>query len=374
MGFFQDHIVSQLADVIEWEQYNDDMLFWKWSNKEIKKGSKLILRPSQDAIFMYNGGIEGTFKESGSYDVESQILPFLSTLAGFKFGFKTSLRAEVLFVNTKQVTLNWGTKQPINIPSLQLPGGIPIRAMGTFSFKISEDQTIFIEEIAGIKQQFSKNDVKDRVSSMLNQLLMKWIVREGKDMTNLQANAYDIAAGICIDLAGDLKKIGLDASQFTIDSFSYPEEIQKMIIKVASQGMIGDVGRYQQVNMGDAVVGSIESGKILGGGGSGSSGGNGGGNGGVAGDMMNMQMGMMMGQQVGQQMVNSMRQMQGQQPMQGGQQPVQGQQPVPVQQPMQEEQQPVQSAVAGQGPKFCPECGAKTTGTKFCAECGNKLI
>ena len=369
MGFFQDHVVSQLADVIEWEQYNDDMLFWKWSNKEIKKGSRLILRPSQDAIFMYNGNIEGTFRKDGSYDVESQILPFLSTLAGFKFGFKTALRAEVLFVNTKQVTINWGTKQPINIPSLQLPGGVPIRAMGTFSFKIAYDQTVFIEQIAGIKQQFSKNDVKNRVTSMLNQLLMKWIVKEGKDMFNLQANVYDISDGICKDLDVDLKKIGIEATQFTIDSFSYPEEIQKMITKVASQGMIGDVSRYQQVNMGDAVVDSIESGKILGGGGNGSSG-----NGSVAGDMMNMQMGMMMGQQMGQQMVNSMKQMQGQQPMQGGQQPVQGQQPVPGQQPMQEVQQPVQSAVAGQGPKFCPECGAKTTGTKFCAECGNKLL
>ncbi|KAL7712316.1 Cysteine-rich protein [Entamoeba marina] len=28
---------------------------------------------------------------------------------------------------------------------------------------------------------------------------------------------------------------------------------------------------------------------------------------------------------------------------------------------------------SGQIPKFCPNCGAKTTGGKFCAECGNKF-
>ncbi len=96
MGLFS----GQLANVVEWKEWNDDMIFWKWSNDEIKKGSRLIIRPGQDAIFLYNGKIEGIFKDDGDYDVESQIVPFLSTLKGFKFGFNSGIRAEVLFVNT----------------------------------------------------------------------------------------------------------------------------------------------------------------------------------------------------------------------------------------------------------------------------------
>ena len=76
MGFFS----NQLSNIVEWEQFRDDMIFWKWDNKEIKKGSKLIIRPGQDAIFMFNGKIEGIFKDEGSFDIESQIMPFLSTL------------------------------------------------------------------------------------------------------------------------------------------------------------------------------------------------------------------------------------------------------------------------------------------------------
>ena len=72
MGFFS----NQLSNVVEWEQFRDDMIFWKWDNKEIKKGSKLIIRPGQDAIFMFNGKIEGIFKDEGSFDIESQIVPF----------------------------------------------------------------------------------------------------------------------------------------------------------------------------------------------------------------------------------------------------------------------------------------------------------
>lgn len=72
MGFFS----NQLSNIVEWEQFRDDMIFWKWYNKEIKKGSKLIIRPGQDAIFMFNGKIEGIFKDEGSFDIESQIIPF----------------------------------------------------------------------------------------------------------------------------------------------------------------------------------------------------------------------------------------------------------------------------------------------------------
>ena len=102
MGFFS----NQFSNVVEWEEYRDDLIFWKWKNREIKKGSKLIIRPGQDAIFMFNGAVEGIFEDDGSYDIESQIIPFLSTLKGFKFGFNSGMRAEVLFVNTKEFMFN----------------------------------------------------------------------------------------------------------------------------------------------------------------------------------------------------------------------------------------------------------------------------
>ena len=102
MGLFR----RQFANVVEWQEFRDDMIFYKWNNDEIKRGSRLIIRPGQDAIFLYNGKIEGVFKDDGDYDIESQIIPFLSTLAGFKFGFNSGIRAEVLFINTKSLLQN----------------------------------------------------------------------------------------------------------------------------------------------------------------------------------------------------------------------------------------------------------------------------
>ncbi len=327
MGLFG----KQFANVVEWEQYNDDALFWKWSNKEIKKGSKLIIRPGQDAIFLFNGKVEGVFQDEGDYDIESQIIPFLSTLKGFKFGFNSGMRAEVLFINTKEVTVKWGTKNAINVPAPGLPGGMPIRSFGTMSCKV-DNHDILIEKIAGIKQQFNIEDVKERVISMLDQLLMKWISREGKDMFNLQVNSFEIGNGIREDMDFEMRKIGLSVPSFSISSFSYPEEIQRMQEKAAGQSMVGDINKYTQMAMADSME-------------------HGGGAGNMAGSMAGMQMGMMMGQQMMNQMNQQNQQNQMNNQQQGSQQPS-----------------------AGGVPKFCPECGTKTSGGKFCQECGTKLF
>ena len=327
MGLFG----KQLANVVEWEQYNDDTLFWKWSNKEIKKGSKLIIRPGQDAIFLFNGKVEGVFEDEGSYDIESQIIPFLSTLKGFKFGFNSGMRAEVLFVNTKEITVKWGTKNAINIPAPGLPGGMPIRAFGTMSCKV-DNHNVLIDKIAGVKQQFNIDDVKERVISMLDQLLMKWIAKEGKDMFNLQINSFEIGKGIKEDMDFEMRKIGLSIPSFSVSSFSYPEEIKRMQEKAASQSMVGDINKYTQMAMAD----SIE---------------HGGGAGNIAGSMAGMQMGMMMGQQMMNQMNQQNQQNQINNQQHGSQQPS-----------------------GGVIPKFCPECGTKTNGGKFCHECGTKLV
>lgn len=325
MGFFK----NQFSSVIEWNETREDVLFYKFQSQEIKKGSRLIIRPGQDAIFLYNGRVEGIFEEEGDYDIESDIIPFLTTLKSFKFGFSTPLRAEVLFINTKELLVKWGTKNAINLQAPGLPGGMPIRAFGTFNCKIVEHDVV-IEKLAGIRQVYTVEDVKERIIASLDQLLMGWISREGRDMFNLQADARNIAKGIEGDLDMDMRKIGIGITDFVIESFSYPEEIKKMQEKAAAQSMVGDVGRYTQMAAADAM-------------GKGGSGGH------MAADMVGLQMGMAMGQQ----MVNQMNL--------GGNTGA-GQ-----------AQQAAAGAGTGAGPKFCPNCGTPTTGSKFCGNCGNQL-
>ena len=251
------------------------------------------------------------------------------------------MRAEVLFINTKEFTVRWGTANAINIPAPNLPGGIPIRSHGTYNFKV-HDYIKLIDKIAGVKSSYCVEDVRLRITSFLDQYLMKWIAKEGKDMFNLTISASDIASGMKTDLDMKLFDSGISITDFNIMSFTYPEEIQKAINKNASQSMIGDVNRYQQINIGEGIA----NGNVRGGG--------------VASDMTGMMMGMQMANTMMQGMNQNMQQMN--QNMQGMNQNTQGMNPNST------------AANPSVKPNFCPNCGQKTGTANFCPNCGQKLI
>lgn len=335
MGFFGE----QLANVVEWQDAGKEVMLWKWPNDEIKKGSRLIIRPGQNAIFMKNGSIEGLFQDEGSFDIESQIIPFLSTLKGFKFGFNSGMRCEVLFVNTLEMTGKWGTKNPIMLQAPGLPGGLPIRAFGSFVAKVS-DEVKLIDTVAGVKTVFTMEDVRDRMVSKLDQYMMKRISQEGKDIFHLQAYGDEISKGIAEDLDAEMKKIGISITDFAISNVSYPDNVQKMAENAAAASMVQDASHMQQVGLGAQMM-------------------NGGGQAGSAGNMATTMAGMAAGMQMGQQMMNSMNNANNA-PQQQYQQPAGGQAgPAPA---------------AGGTVNFCPNCGTKVqSGMKFCPNCGNKL-
>ena len=351
MGLFssiKEGIKGQLANVVEWADMDDSSIFYKWNNEEIKSGSKLIIRPAQDAIFLYQGRIEGIFTEEGEYDIQSQIIPFLSTLKGWKFGFDSGLRAEVLFVNTREFVVNWGTQNALNLPVAGLPGGMPIRAFGTFTCKAG-DYTVLLEKVAGAQKRFSIDDVKHRIGAINDQLLMKFILQDGKDMFNIQANAYDISKDITAALDAEFQEFGMACTNYTIQSVSYPDSVREMQEKAAGASMVGDTQHYTQVqfanNLGNENAGSS-----------------------TASDMAQMAAGLAMGQQLAG-ALNAGANTAANTVQQAGA-AVQGT-VEQVRENIENAEVPADENVA----RFCPFCGKKLVipGAKFCPFCGKQI-
>lgn len=250
---------GQAKDTIEWEEFRDDVLFYKWKNKEIKKGSNLIIRPGQNAIFFAGGKIEGIFKEEGTFNIETQIVPFLSTLSGWaSLRGDTGLRAEVYFINSKELLLPWGTRQRIMIPTLEVPSGIPVGCNGNLIIEF-RDYVTFINKIAGVKETFSLEDISERIMGELGGIIAECIIgSQGQIGVNalisLQANNRALAKKICEELDKELLALGLGVQDVNIMSINYPEEVQKMAEKVAAQSFVGDTSKYAAINLADSFV------------------------------------------------------------------------------------------------------------------------
>ncbi len=323
-------IFGQQKDTIEWEEFRDDVLFYKWGGKELKKGSKLIIRAGQKAIFYANGVVEGVFEQPGSYDIVTQIVPFLSTLKGwFTLRQDTGMRAEVYFVNAKELLLPWGTRQRIMIPSPEVPSGVPIGCNGNLVITFRDYQT-FINKIAGVKETYSLSDISERIVGILNPIIAECILGKQQSiglnaLIGLQANSRTLGKDLARELDGELSEIGLGVASLNILSINYPKEVQEMADRVAAQSFVGDVGKYASIQMADSF------GKEGAGGGLGAAG-------------AQMAMGMQLAQN-----------------MMGGMTPGAAHAtPAPAQQ-------------APAGDRFCPNCRKMVNG-KFCPDCGTQTV
>ena len=246
---------KQFSSVIEWADPAEGALFHRFDNVELKKGSVCIVRPGQDVLIIANGEVAGVFTKDGRYNVESDIIPFLSTIAGIKFGFDTGRRVEALFVNTKDILQNWGTRSPINIEFPGLPGGIPVRANGNFVCHVDPEQyPLLVEQIAGDVSEFTVEDLRERLLGTIEQSLMVHISQRSGTIRNLQAEAAGISGEILPEVDAETSKYGIRIRDFKVMSLSYPESVQEKLEQAAGIGLLGNnIAAYQQVAMADGL-------------------------------------------------------------------------------------------------------------------------
>src|SRR6266511_3581033 len=143
MGIWEK-IKGEFVDIIEWLDTTQDTLVYRFERyaNEIKFGAKLVVREGQSAVFVNQGQIADVFRP-GTYTLETQNLPVLSTLQGWKYGFSSPFKAEVYFASTRLFTdLKWGTRNPIMMRDVEF-GPLRLRAFGTYVVRVG-DPGVFI--------------------------------------------------------------------------------------------------------------------------------------------------------------------------------------------------------------------------------------
>src|SRR5471030_2944130 len=167
MGLW-DKITGELIDIIEWtEPAGSELLAYRFPryNNEIKMGAKLTVREGQAAAFVNEGQLADVY-HPGMFTLQTENMPILSTIKGWKYGFNSPFKAEVYFISTKQFTnQKWGTKNPIMLRDAEF-GPIRIRAFESYAIRIM-DAKLFLKEIAGTDNQFTTDEITDQLRNLV---------------------------------------------------------------------------------------------------------------------------------------------------------------------------------------------------------------
>jgi membrane protease subunit (stomatin/prohibitin family) len=251
MGLF-DKIRNEFIDIIEWIDTSNDTVIWKFPRyqNEIKMGAKLTVRESQVAVFMNEGKIADVF-QPGMYTLETQNMPVLSTLRGWKYGFNSPFKVDVFYVSTKQfIDQKWGTKNPITLSDPRF-GFIELRSFGSFAFRVT-DGGKFIKEIAGTNELYTTEEVAGQLRSMIVTKFTDAVGEGNIPVEKFAANLEELSQIGKEKLNNDFSEYGLNITKFLVENVSMPEELKQEIFNYSRLNAI-DVNKLAQFNTANAI-------------------------------------------------------------------------------------------------------------------------
>ena len=219
---------------------------------EIKWGSQLTVRESQDAVFFRDGKSLDVFA-AGRHILKTQNVPVVGKwVTSFGYGENSPFRAEVLFVG-KQLFPNfkWGTKEPILFKDTELQM-VRLRSYGSFSIQV-QDSLLFVNKIAGTMGLYTTEVISDYLRGIIISKFNVVLARMLKTVFDLPASMDDLNLAIRTELYTDFEGLGLKLHDFYIQSISLPDEVQKMIDARTGMNAVGNLDQYMKFKVANAI-------------------------------------------------------------------------------------------------------------------------
>lgn len=254
-----DILGGEFIDVIEWTADNRDTMVWRFDTvgHAIKYGAKLTVREGQAAVFVHEGQLADVFGP-GLYLLETNNLPILTRLQHWDHGFRSPFKSEVYFVNkTRFNDLKWGTRNPIIARDPEF-GPVRLRAFGTYSMRVT-DPARFMSEIVGTDGDFTKDEITLQIRNVIVQEFSRAIASANIPVLDMAANTTQLAALVAKAIAPVIETYGLTLPEFYIENVSLPAEVEKMLDKRTSMGIIGDLDRFGQYAASEAMMNAAQN-------------------------------------------------------------------------------------------------------------------
>ncbi len=247
-------IRGEFIDIIEWtEPKHGDILAYRFPRyqNEIKNGAQLSVREGQVAAFVNEGQLADVF-EPGLHRLETANLPILSTLKGWKHGFKSPFKAEVYFISTRQwMNQKWGTQEPIMLRDPEF-GPIRARPFGTYAFRVSDAGT-FLKQLVAADPLFETYEV---AAQLRNTIVSRFIDAMGAariPMLDLAGNYAQISTLAREKIGPDLAGMGVAVTQFYVENIMLPPEVEKALDNRSKMSVLGNLDQYAKYQTAEVI-------------------------------------------------------------------------------------------------------------------------
>ena len=247
-------IKKQFIDIIQWENPDEETLVWRFpiADQEIQNGASLTFREAQMSMFVGEGRTADVFP-AGRYTLNTQTLPILTYLKNWDKLFQSPFKSDVYFFNTKQqLGRKWGTAQPVTVRDAEF-GAVQLRSFGMYSYRIADPEKFF-KEVSGVVESYTGAQLEQQLRNLAVTQLATAFGTSGIPFLDMAANQVLLSQRLTGLLAPEFAKLGLTLENFTVESISLPENIQKALDKKISMGIVGDMGKFAQYQTAESIT------------------------------------------------------------------------------------------------------------------------
>lgn len=248
MGIF-NIFGNQLSKVIRWDNADSTMLWYKYPSKrdEIINASKLIVAPGQGCILVYEGQIADVIETEGSFNLETDNHPFITTLTKLRQNFESEHKLDIYFFRRAQIiNQHWGTPSPIKFIDSTYNIPVEIGLNGNFSYRIAEPRHFFTQ-IIGTRTELYTNEMSAVITERILQLVANVINEKRYSYTEIDGKLDDIAHDIAAKTNNEYTEMGLCLTDFRIVGTQFDEQTQERIGRVAD--ISADVKAAEQAGL-----------------------------------------------------------------------------------------------------------------------------
>jgi membrane protease subunit (stomatin/prohibitin family) len=246
-------IKKQFIDILQWNEDTDGVLAWRYPMQdfEIQYGGSLTVRESQMAVFVNEGKIADVFGP-GMHKLTTQTLPVLTYLKNWDKLFESPFKSDVYFFSTRlQTGRKWGTPQAITLRDTDF-GMVRLRAFGMYSYAIA-DAKKFFTGISGTRAAYTRDDLEEQLRGILVSTMATALGASPKPFLDMAANQTLMANEVKDPIAAAFDKYGLALDLFNVQSINLPEDLQEALDKRIAMGMAGDLNKFTQYQVANAI-------------------------------------------------------------------------------------------------------------------------
>lgn len=254
-----NRLTGEFIDVIDWTDDSRNTIVWRFERhgNEIKYGAKLTVREGQAAVFVHEGQLADVF-QPGLYMLETNNMPLMTTLQHWDHGFQSPFKSEIYYVSTRRFQdLKWGTKNPIIMRDAEF-GMVRVRAFGTYTMRVS-DPALFMQEIVGTDGDFTTDEITFQLRNVLVSRFSNALAASGIAVLDMASNTDQLGEMLRERVAPELAAFGIETPQLLIENISLPAEVEAVLDKRTSMGIVGDLGKYATFQQAEAMRAAAET-------------------------------------------------------------------------------------------------------------------